>query len=96
MKSFLFIIIALLFASCSPYQAKYQPIKMNYSVSIFDHGTILCRDFKFNGDTLMLYDAGYYKSKVLQSNVSDIIVIGKNGYLIVPTDTIQTLKNKKF
>ena len=57
--------------------------RMNYSVNLADHGTILCRDYAIRADTLYLYDAGRDANIRNQVQVSDCKAIGFKEILIV-------------
>jgi len=83
MKNLLLIFFVLLFASCNPYARLKEPVKMNYCVTLEDHGSILCRDYKIYKDSLVLKDAGYWKNNLFQRHTTDIKFIDWTGIMII-------------
>jgi hypothetical protein len=77
MKKLLFLLLVLSGCCTCP------KIQMRYCVNLADHGTILCRDYQINGDTLRLFDAGHFVNLKYQSRVSDVKAIGFKQVLIV-------------
>jgi len=77
MKTLLTLLTALLLSSCAP------TIRMHYSISLADHGTVLCRDYTIRGDTILLWDAGHFMNRKNQRNVTNCKGIGFNELLIV-------------
>ena len=84
MKKVFFVLLIAVSASCSPYQKMREPVQMNYAITIADHGSILCRDYRIAKDTMFLLDAGYDARKTKQRNVSDIKMVGDWDYMIIP------------
>lgn len=50
MKPLLTLLLVLIISSCAPLT------RMNYSISLCDHGNVLCRDYQIRADTIFLYD----------------------------------------
>ena len=83
MKKLKWILLFMVITACNPYPRLQQSIKMKYNINLADHGSILCREYKIKGDTTFVYDAGYYKNKINQHYVNDLIFIGKWNMMIV-------------
>ena len=99
LKFAILLVIASLFA-CSPYQKMNDPVRMNYAVYVFDnsqpHGHILCRDYEKFGNTLFLYDAGYFARPLFQRSVADIQINGTINYMIIDLYTPDREREKRY
>jgi hypothetical protein len=82
MKKLLFLTLISL-AACNPYAHLKEPVRMNYCVTLEDHGSILCRDYKLYKDSLVLKDAGYWAKPLYQRNTTDIKFVNWPGIMIV-------------
>lgn len=83
-KLFVFIFLMIGVFGCSPYKELKNPASMNYCITIANHGSILCRDYRITVDTMFLFDAGYYERQIQQKHVSDIKMVGNWDYMIIP------------
>jgi len=83
MKYLILILFILLLASCNPYARLKEPVRMNYCITLEDHGSILCRDYKIYKDSLVLKDAGYWAKPLYQRNTTDIKFINWPGIMII-------------
>lgn len=88
MKKLFFLL--LITASCAPYHRMDQKVAMRYSVGIYYHenfeGSILCKDIRFNGDTVTLEKAGYFPKLLKQRRLTDIRFIGDRSFMVIDLD----------
>jgi len=89
MKKLIFLL--LIVAGCSPYHRLDKPVTMRYSVGIYYQdnfeGSILCRNVVFNGDTVVLQQAGYYARPLKQRYTADIRFVGDRDFMVVDLGT---------
>ena len=83
MKTLLLILFIFVLTSCNPYARLKEPVRMNYCVTLEDHGTILCNDYKLYKDSLVLKDAGYWSKPLYQRHTTDVKFIDWPGIMII-------------
>jgi hypothetical protein len=66
---------------CSAYPKLAEPVRMHYAVHVNDStgllGYVLCENYKFERDTMSLFNAGYYSKPLVQRRVTNIWYYGK-------------------
>ena len=76
-KISILLVTILAVTSCNPYQKLSEPVMMNYSID-----GILCREYAFKGDTLILFDAGYSASKTKIKRATTIKLVGGSHIIV--------------
>ncbi len=80
MKKLLFFLVVLSCSACATYPRLKGSVRMNYAVHINDTsgllGYVLCEKYKYAGDTMILFNAGYYPKLRWQRTVTNIIYYG--------------------